>query len=76
MSGVSWFGVDSIESEPSEPRTTHVQPEPKRFTPASLTCCLSAFTSPKAWSIASFNGPSGGSPPPSGLISCQKSEWL
>ena len=55
--------------------TSHVQPEPNRFTPASLICALSASGSPKASLIAASSAPEG-SPPPRGCMICQNIEWF
>jgi len=74
MSGESWFGVDSTAS-PAPSQTSHVQPEPKRFAPASFTCVRSASRPPNVPLIASARSPDG-SPPPFGPMIRQKREWL
>ena len=74
MSGLSWFGVD-VTTSPEPSWTSHVQPEPKRFTPASFTFSFSASRPPNVSSIAEASAPSG-SPPPSGPMISQKSVWF
>src|SRR4029077_11636192 len=54
---------------------SHVQPEPKRLTPASLTCVLRSSSEPNVESIAAARSPLG-EPPPLGLIVSQNSEWF
>jgi hypothetical protein len=56
-------------------QTSQVQPLPKRFTPPSLTRSFSSSKEPNVSSIADRSAPPG-SPPPSGLMICQNSEWL
>src|SRR5215211_3423620 len=74
MTGLSWFGVDTtLRLPPSD--TSHVQPDPNRFTPASLICAFSWSTSPKAERIADSSAPDG-SPPPLGFMISQKSVWF
>jgi hypothetical protein len=51
MTGLSWFGVD-MTARPVPSQTSHVQPEPNRFTPASLTAVLSSSTPPNVSPIA------------------------
>ena len=55
--------------------TSHVQPEPNLFTPASFTCDFSSSRLPNVDSIAAASDPLG-SPPPSGLMISQKNVWL
>jgi hypothetical protein len=74
INGLSWFGVEVTWSEPPF-TTSHVQPEPKRFTPASFSFALTSSTPSKAAAIAPATAPDG-SPPPPGFMTCQKSEWL
>jgi hypothetical protein len=71
------LSVSALEVTRSEEpsRTSHAQPLPKRFTPASENCVLNVSKSPKASRIASPSAPSG-APPPSGLMSTQKRAWL
>src|SRR3954453_8877715 len=72
--GESWLGVlVSLSSPPS--RTSHVQPEPNCATPLASNCDLNSSNEPNFELIASASSPLG-SPPPSGLIDSQKSEWL
>ena len=61
----------------SEPlsTTSHDQPEPKRFTPASVSCFFSSSKLPKAELIASPSSPPG-VPPPFDESTVQNSEWL
>ena len=74
MIGESWFAVEyAWRPEPSQ--TSHVQPEPKRVTPFWVIVSLRASTPPNVSPIASASAPEG-SPPPSGLMTCQKSEWF
>src|SRR6187431_1009045 len=74
MSGVSWFGVD-LTASPVPSQTSHVQPEPNRLTPASFTCFFSSSALPNTSEIASASAPTG-SPPPSGDMISQNSEWF
>ena len=55
--------------------TSHDQPEPNRLTPAVFISSWKLENDPNAESIAPARSPAG-SPPPSGLIHSQKSEWL
>jgi hypothetical protein len=74
ITGESWFGVD-LTARPVPSQTSHVQPEPKRLTPASFTAAFRSPTPPKASEIASASSPEG-SPPPFGPMISQKSVWL
>jgi hypothetical protein len=49
--------------------------EPNWLTPVSFTLALKSSKEPNALLMASASSPSG-SPPPSGLIHSQNSEWL
>ena len=51
MIGESWFGVERTAS-PVPSQTSQLQPEPKRFTPASFTCVLSSSSEPNVPLIA------------------------
>jgi hypothetical protein len=72
--GLSWLGVLVIFSEPPS-STSQAHPEPNWPTPAASNCSLKASNEPKASSIAPARSPEG-SPPPSGLIDSQNSEWF
>ena len=71
---MSWFGVPTI-ARPEPSCTSHAQPEPNWPTPVSLSLVLKSSNEPNAELIASPSAPDG-SPPPSGLIDSQNSEWL
>src|SRR6476619_2243283 len=74
MIGESWLAVDvALRSPPST--TSHDQPEPKRFTPASISCFLSASKPPNVESIAEPRSPEG-VPPPLGPRIVQNRLWL
>ena len=72
--GVNRFGSE-YTARPVPSQTSQVHPEPNRFTPASLTCPLSSSRPPNVSEIASASAPEG-SPPPSGDMISQKSEWF
>ena len=72
--GESWFGVEST-TRPVPSWASHDQPLPNRFSPASVICRLSSSRLSKVSAIALASSPSG-SPPPSGLIVSQYSEWF
>jgi hypothetical protein len=72
--GLSWFGVDVIAS-PEPSWTSQAQPEPNCPTPAASNFSLNSSKEPNAEEIASARAPLG-SPPPSGDIDGQNSEWL
>ena len=67
---MSWFGV-LVTAIPEPSWISHAQPEPKRLTPAFLNSSLNESKEPNFSSIASARAPLG-SPPPSGLMICQK----
>jgi hypothetical protein len=58
------LGVERTASLPLS-TASHVQPEPKRLTPASLSCVLSSSRPPNVSLIAAASAPEG-SPPPLG----------
>ena len=68
------LGVETTAS-PEPSCTSQDQPEPNWPTPASLNWTWKSPKEPKADSIAEARSPSG-SPPPSGDIHSQNSEWL
>ena len=74
MSGESWFGVE-YAARPVPSQTSQVHPLPKRFTPPSVIAALKSANEPNASSIAFARSPLG-SPPPSGDMIVQKSEWF
>src|SRR5438094_10571357 len=72
--GESWLGVlTTLRSPPLT--TSHDQPEPKRFTPASVIADLSWSKPPKAELIASPSSPDG-APPPPGPSTVQNRLWF
>src|SRR3954470_17633660 len=72
--GESWFAVETTWG-PLPSCTSHVQPEPKRLTPASLTAVFSASRPPKLEPSASPREPDG-LPPPFGPMISQKRVWF
>src|SRR5436853_7400396 len=72
--GESWFGVLVTLSSPLS-TTSHDQPEPNRFTPASVSCFFSSSKLPNVELIASPSSPLG-APPPLGESTVQNSEWF
>ena len=75
VNGFSPFGVFTTLSLPSEPRTSHAQPEPNWVAPAVLNCSTKASKEPKSALILSAILPVA-APPPFGFIECQKKVWF
>ena len=67
--------LDVTVSPPSLPRDNHAQPLPKRVIAALEKASLNPSKEPNASFMASAKLPSG-SPPPFGLMICQKKEWF
>jgi len=74
MMGLSWLGREMTDSLlPS--LTSHAQPEPKRFTAASVKASLNLSNEPKVELMALARLPTG-LPPALGPMICQKVAWL
>jgi len=76
ISGLSWFGVEQIDSRPSPPIPSHAQPEPKRPAAAAPNFSFIEFIEPNAASIAAASAGDVVPPLPGGDMIRQKSEWL
>src|SRR5580658_2444777 len=74
VSGLSWLGVVSMASAPSEPFTSQAQPLPKTLMAAAPSLSWNDESEPNLASIALDSSPVGAAPPlPS--VGHQK-EWL
>ena len=76
ISGLSWLGVEVMNSLSSPPEQSQAQPEPKRVVAAAANCFLNSSKEPKSRSMAlAIFVCEEGLPPPLGVSWWRRVTW-